>query len=322
MKDDLIQRYIYAVTKRLPGKTREDVSLELSGLIDDMLSERCNGETPTDKDVRVVLTELGSPRELSEKYDTSAKKCLIGHPYYSTYLFVLKIVLICASAGLTMSSCILQIMEPQAWYAAIFQWMGMLWQGLTQAFAFVTLLFAFFYHKDVKLDEPFNFDDLPSVPKKNEEISRWDPILGIAISVIFLVLFLAAPEWIAVFYRAETWIPMFNGEVVRSCWYLILGFTLAGLLREVVKLMEKRYNRRVLIVTVGCNVVSAGLAVWWLTTRDLFNPRFQETMMALFSGENQAIANLFANFQYFFLAVMIFALLLDTIETVVKTLRK
>ena len=40
MKHDLIERYVYAATKRLPSKNREDVSMELRGLIDDMLTER------------------------------------------------------------------------------------------------------------------------------------------------------------------------------------------------------------------------------------------------------------------------------------------
>ena len=79
MKNDLIERYIYAVTKQLPKKNREDVSMELRGLIDDMLSERCAVE-PTERDVRDVLTELGTPRELYAKYDEDADKCLIGQP--------------------------------------------------------------------------------------------------------------------------------------------------------------------------------------------------------------------------------------------------
>ena len=80
MKNDMIERYIYAVTKRMNPKVREDVSMELRGLIDDMLLERCGDETPTDKDVRVVLTELGTPQELYAKYDDDKDKGLIGQP--------------------------------------------------------------------------------------------------------------------------------------------------------------------------------------------------------------------------------------------------
>lgn len=56
MKNDLIERYIYAVTKRLPQKVQKDISDELRTLIDDMLVERCGELVPEEKDIRVVLT--------------------------------------------------------------------------------------------------------------------------------------------------------------------------------------------------------------------------------------------------------------------------
>lgn len=155
MKHDLIERYIYAVTKQLPKKQREDVAQELRGLIDDMLNERCGEITPTEKDIRIVLTELGTPQELSAQYDEDAKKCLIGHPYYSTYKFVLKIVLFAAAVGITIANLMLQLVEPQEWFSAITGWLEMLYNTLLATFAIVTLLFAFFYRKGVQITEPF-----------------------------------------------------------------------------------------------------------------------------------------------------------------------
>lgn len=322
MKNDLIDRYIYAVTKRMNPKIREDVKNELYGLVDDMLMERCGEMTPTEKDIRVVLTELGSPEELYAKYDEDSKKCLIGQPYYSTYKFVLKIVLISAAIGLTIALAIDQIMEPVFWLEAVGNWLSSVWSTLLAAFAFVTILFAVFYHKGIKINDPFNFDDLPPVPQKKQEIPKWECIVGIGFSVAFMTLFLAAPQVFAIHYEHEDWIPIFNVDVLRSYWYIILGFTAAGIIREVVKLLEKRYNRAVLLTSIGSNVASVLLAVWWLTRKDLFNPVFEQKMAILFTGEAEFIARIMMNFQYFFLAIMIFALLIDTVETVVKTLRK
>ena len=322
MKNDLIDRYIYAVTKRMNPKIREDVKNELYGLVDDMLMERCGEVTPTEKDIRVVLTELGSPEELYAKYDEDSKKCLIGQPYYSTYKFVLKIVLISAAIGLTIALAMEQIVEPVFWLEAIGNWLSSVWSTLLSAFAFVTLLFAVFYHKGIKINDPFNFDDLPPVPQKKQEISKWECIVGIGFSVVFLTLFLAAPQVFSINYEHGEWIPIFNADVLRDNWYIILGFAATGITREVIKLLEKRYNRTVLLTSIGCNVASALLAVWWLTRRNLFNPVFEQKMAILFTGEAEFIARIMMNFQYFFLAIMIFALLIDTVETVVRTLRK
>ena len=95
MKNNLKERYLYAVTKRLSPKIREDVSLELQGLMEDMLLERCGEAEPTEEDVKSVIRELGTPAELYAKYADNADACLIGQPYYSSYKLALKIVLAC-----------------------------------------------------------------------------------------------------------------------------------------------------------------------------------------------------------------------------------
>ena len=322
MKNDLIDRYIYAVTKRMNPKIREDVKNELYGLVDDMLMERCGEVTPTEQDIRVVLTELGSPEELYAKYDEDSKKCLIGQPYYSTYKFVLKIVLISAAIGLTIALAMEQIVEPVFWLEAIGTWLSSVWSTLSSAFAFVTLLFAGFYHKGIKINDPFNFDDLPPVPQKKQEISKWECIAVISFNIVCLTLLLGFPQVFAAYINLEEWIPIFNAEVIRAHWYILLGATVAEITREAVKLMEKRYNRTVMLTTIGANVVEALLTVWWLTTDGLINPTFVEKMTALFTGEEAFMINMMVNFHYFLLACVILALVINTVETVVKTLRK
>lgn len=49
MKNNLIERYICAVTKRLSNSLKEDVAMELNSLIEDMLSERCGEVAPSEK---------------------------------------------------------------------------------------------------------------------------------------------------------------------------------------------------------------------------------------------------------------------------------
>ena len=323
MKHDLIERYIYAATKRLPGKNREDVSMELRGLIDDMLSERCGGETPTEKDIRVVLTELGTPMEVYSRYDEDADKCLIGQPYYSTYKFVIKIVLASVVFGMTIVSVIQTVLEPTVWYEMISEWIGNLSGSLVSAFAFVTILFAFFQDKGVRLDSSSNLDDLPSVPKKKQEISKLDAVIGIVIDILFVILFLAAPYLLgAVNTETGAIVPIFNVDVIRAHWYIIVLFALFGIVRETVKLLEGRYNNKVMLTTIAANVLSAGTAVWWLSDANLFNPAFTNVIVQHVEETEAVVITLFEQFPRFFLAVMILALAMDTIETVVKTIRK
>ena len=323
MKHDLIERYIYAVTKQLPKKQREDVAQELRGLIDDMLNERCGEITPTEKDIRIVLTELGTPQELSAQYDEDAKKCLIGHPYYSTYKFVLKIVLFAAAVGITIANLMLQLVEPQEWFSAITGWLEMLYNTLLATFAIVTLLFAFFYRKGVQITEPFNFDKLPSVPKRTKELSKRECIAGMVFIVIFVVVFLAVPQIMGFHIdRNGLRIPMFSVSALRETWYIIILFAICGMIRESVKLLEGRYNKPVLIVATVTNAISAILSIWWLTGFKLIHPEFLANVATLFKGEDAFVINLFSNFQLYFLIIMLFALILDSVEVAIKTLRK
>lgn len=326
MNNDLVERYIYAVTRRLIRKQREDVAQELRGLVDDMLTERCGNLTPTEKDVRVVLTELGTPQELYAQYDVDADKCLIGQPYYSTYLFVLKIVLLSVAAGLTISNLILQIMEPQGFFEGITSWFAYLWDGLIGSFAFVTLLFAFFYRKGVRINEPFNFDDLPPVPKKSELIPKWECIAGIVFMILFVVIFLVAPQilCIGVTDHRGGYVPVFDVEKLRGTWYIIISFAVCGIIRETVQLTEGRYNNKVMVTALVTNLVSAVLVIWWLVGFSLINIDFLGNIGTVF-GEAEAsgiVYQIFCNFDLFLLGVMLFALLLDSIDVTVKTLRK
>ncbi|MBP1552210.1 MAG: hypothetical protein J6C04_08025 [Oscillospiraceae bacterium] len=323
MNHDLIERYIYAATKRLSRKQRDDVAQELRGLIDDMLNERCGEVTPTEKDIRVVLTELGTPQELSAQYDEDAKKCLIGQPYYSTYRFVLKIVLLAATGGITIANLMLQMVEPQEWFAAITGWLVMVYNCLLAAFTIVTLLFAFFYHKGVQITEPFNFDNLPPVPKRTQEITKWECIAGIVFCVLFAVLFLVVPQILGIIIDVNGQkISLFEVSALQGTWYIILAFAACGIIRESVQLVEGRYNKRVLTTSLISNVISAFLSIWWLTGFELIHPDFLANIPVLFEGENAIVINLFSNFQIFFLIVMLFALILDSIDVTVKTLRK
>lgn len=59
VKNDLIDRYIYAVTKHMKSAMKKDVAAELETIIQDMLEERCEDVIPTERDIKVVLEENG-----------------------------------------------------------------------------------------------------------------------------------------------------------------------------------------------------------------------------------------------------------------------
>lgn len=333
MTNDLIERYIYAATKRLPGKIRADVSNELRTIIDDMLTERCGNTTPSEKDIKVILTELGTPQELYEQYNPDSDKCLIGSPYYSTYKYVLKIVLICAASGITLAAVISSLISGfgntdfltvnsfiiffRDLFVRTFETVP---SALVWAFAFVTILFAIFYHKNIKIDNTGNLDNLPSVPVKKEKISKAEPIVGIAISIAFMSVFLICPQIFSFgITKTNTWIPIFNIDTIHSTWYIIVLFGILGIIRESVQLIEGRRNKKVMVTTIVTNVLSAVMTVIWLARDNILNSDFIDFVTSYFPDKGEAISPVLSNFQLLFMGVILLALAIDTIDTVVKT---
>lgn len=124
------------------------MAAELETIIQDMLEERCEDVIPTERDIKVVLTELGTPDELASKYKGETQDCLIGQPYYSLYVYVLKIVTACISGGMLLAQIMAALTSHTIWYIAIYRTIGGIFGGILTGFAFVTLLFAFFYKRN------------------------------------------------------------------------------------------------------------------------------------------------------------------------------
>ena len=203
------------------------------------------------------------------------------------------------------------------------QWIATIVDSLVSAFTFVTLLFAFFYHKGVKINMKHeSIDDLPPVPKENARIKRSKPIFGIVASGIFAVIFIAAPQVICVVFGENgTLIPIFSTAALHASWYLIALLAALGITKECVKLIDARYSRRVMTVTVITYLLSVGVASWWLMNDNLLNPGIADSLSKVFTGNSEFIVRIISNLQYYFLGLIVFSLLLEIVTTVIKTLK-
>lgn len=325
VKNDLIERYIYAVTKHMKSTMKKDVAEELETIIQDMLEERCGDVIPTEHDIKVVLTELGTPAELASKYKGETQDCLIGQPYYSLYVYVLKIVTACIIGGMFLAQIMAAVTSHTVWYIAIYRIIGGTLGGVLSGFAFVTLFFAFFYKKGIKVDGLNDgIDNLPPVPKKTNRISKADAIFGIAFSVIFTLVFLVCPQIICISFVKNgvgVYEPLFNLEYIRQTWYLILAFGILGVTKDSVRLIDGSYTKRVMIVTIITNIIDGALTIVWLADSKIMNSAYFDGIEQLFGEDIAAIPQVFIHFNKVFLAIIIFALVINCIETVVKAVK-
>lgn len=86
----MIERYIYDVTRRLPKSQREDIKLELQGLISEMIDKRFGDKNLTNDDIESVLIELGHPRIMADRL-TDNRQDIIHPEHYNEFLTVTKV---------------------------------------------------------------------------------------------------------------------------------------------------------------------------------------------------------------------------------------
>ena len=329
---ELKERYVYAVSRLLPHKMRGDISRELDTLIEDMLEERCQDRPAEEKDLRIILAELGSPSEMANHYSPDKDKCLIGPPYFGAYKAMMRIVFWAVAGGMLIAGGITMVMDNwqvtkagYEYFLDIAGWLGSTFMGLMLAFAFVTLLFAFFQRKGINMEDiSGNWDALPPVPVKQERISKGEAIAGICLSVAFLIIFLVVPQIICVIYKdggQHIYVPILNTKAVRSKWFLLVGMVIFGVGRDLYGYFEGRYTKRLAVVTGAADLLSFLCLFLFLKTPGLVNPQVLPAVNSVFKADERWIGEFISGFPDVFIWVMLVILLLDFGTTLYKALK-
>jgi len=168
MKHPYIDRYIYAVTKRLPAAMRDDVKAELEANIQDMMAEDPDNEAL----LQEKLQKLGHPRVLANNYRGS-ERYVIRPEYYDDYVSALKIVgTIFLIVGLVTGFLEAITALPNTGFPQVFETIlngifDNLWEALLNAFVWTTIGFwiaGTVTQKQNKTD--WKLSDLPELPDK------------------------------------------------------------------------------------------------------------------------------------------------------------
>lgn len=241
----IIERYIYAVTKRLPENMREEVKEELSANIRDMIKEN-----PSDEEIDRVLHDLGHPRELAKNY-RGQDRYVISPLFYDDYIQVLKIVSVIFLAVTLVFGTIDAIIhiEAQSIFGGIVEVFAEIishaFSAFVSAFAWVTLIFWGIDNavRNKKWPE-WKLSDLPDLPKPNTtKISRVESILGLilgtAFSAIFLVFLIRYIHLIGIYEDGELVVQIFNSQITDQ---FIIFFIISAVIGFVVSLLKVNYG--------------------------------------------------------------------------------
>ncbi len=301
-EQDMIDRYIYAVTKRVPKDIKQEIALELKGLINDMRTE---DNISTEE----VLQKLGNPSEFANRYKDGTDY-LIGPEYYDNYIWVIKISFI----GIIISSIVSGIMHSITNYSNLINlfvdffiefFINTLNSGWS-VIGLITIIFAIIEKqkdKFFKLNSTSNNSDylglqnkiwtpasLPPLPKKNAVINHSDSIVAIIFIVTFIALLLFTPELFGIFHYDGSSVKsiacIFNLDKWNQIAPLFVCCLLVGLIDEIIRLVIGQYSTTVMCSNIICNVIQIiGFAIL-LKFFPLWNPNFTSQLKVIYDISN------------------------------------
>jgi len=292
---DMIERYIYEVTRRVPQEMREDITMELQALIEDMREEE-------DCSVEEVLKKLGDPAEFAKKYNDSPNY-LIGPEYYDNYIWVIKIALF----GIAISAVVSAIMQGITgatdlvgfFSNFIAELLNTAINGTYSVVGIVTIIFGVMEWKKVKVsikpETNWKVDDLtknvanvktwtpsslPPIPDKRAVIDRGESVFSIIFITVFVALLIFAPQLFGAFHydggKVTSIASVFNMNEWDRILPLLVVSLLVGMVDEIIRLVSGYYCKVVMYSSIICSGFQLITSVILLKVFPILNPSFAE----------------------------------------------
>ena len=270
---ELLERYMLGVRRALSRDKRDDIAREIESSILDRLDEQFpEKEEISEKDLKLVLVELGSPYKLAGEF--SPQRYLIGPQFFTIYTFVLRIVVPVVIGALLLSIVIGAIAGNYADNGFPFwEYLGTLWNGAIMAAAFVTLTFAIIERVNTDKDieelkelEEFKIEDLPELSEQDKEPSAAESVFEIIFGVIglaFLTYIADSGGRVPVFWNAESqgMVGLFTQNFLRFV-PVMMAITGLEVARSATMLAQGRRSALTnwwYIVMQGANLIVNGL---------------------------------------------------------------
>lgn len=270
---DLVERYIAAVKRELPTRSREDIGRELEANIMDKIDALEEQHGPLNQQqVNDLLLEMGHPRTVAREF--YPPKPLVSVQLMPIYLNTLYMVL-----GILFVISSLEVAT--RWLSGSEMTLFLLMKGLLSsflnagyfAFTWVTIAFIVMTRDNKKQQDnescQWSPAQLPSALNSWQHIRLQDIFTDLA-SLLFLALII----WYPILRPGPGINSIFNNET----WVVLQWFTpviAIGVLNSLWQLRTRIWTRRLLGINIGVSSAFAAMALWLMATRPIL--RLDET---------------------------------------------
>ena len=287
---DLINLYIQEVTRRLPVKMREDISLELRSTILDMLSSDFS-----ENDVQQVLEKLGNPAVLASRYRERPMQ-LIGPKFYDIYITILKMVFSIAAIVTFIifftekfGSIFGSETTPLIMASVIFgEAIWLLINTFIQVFFWVTIVFIILDRTigspdDIPLSmsgekwTPKALDQITYIPLKRE-ITKGEVLFSLFWTVLWVTLYFNATNIIGIYQRnnsgLEFALPIFNQETLMSYLAIVIIIIVLEIFRVAYMAIARQWTFKLAVSNALINLAGFVFLFIIASNPNLFNAEF------------------------------------------------
>ncbi|MFD0711843.1 HAAS signaling domain-containing protein [Paenibacillus sp. GCM10027626] len=300
-KEELIDRYVYAVTSILPAGQRADIEQDVRGLIQDMLDERAQGREANAAIVEEVLKELGNPRKLAAQY-REKKRYLIGPELFDLYWVVMKVVGFWSMVGITIAFGIKIFLDPSNTLKLFIEYIGVsLFTVVMQVFGWVTIIFAIIEYTGVKATDigrkkkgAWHPSELPPIPGTGARIRLSGTVVSMMFTIFFFVLFVYSNLFgvhLHVGSSAYTYIPFWDQDIIKQLLPFFFGWLALYILREVAKLIFGQWTKRLVLYTLALDIIIFIMYVFLFADQSIWNPSFMNELLAAGAVTKNEIAS-------------------------------
>lgn len=273
---DLIERYVYDVTRRLPERQRRDVGDELRTEIEAMAEDEAAGKRPAKKHIHAALLKMGDPSLLADQYQ-ERQRYIIGPVYYDVYVQLLKtllLILVPVVLFFTITGRLASVNEH--FVMTLLYTVGVAIEVTLHVFFWVTISFiAVERFAGIKPDigDAWTPEQLPKLPGE-QRITKTDAMVGMTWSTIAIwASLMQIPEINRLFAPN---IPLFFAPDMWPWWTLaLLAISVLSLGAEIMKLIVGGWTKAMVIVITLSNLLAIGYFISLVTfIQPVANPEF------------------------------------------------
>lgn len=311
MKRDLVDGYLYEVTKSLPRKERKEVYENLELEIYEKIELRKADNIETKEEVLSVLEEYGNPADVAARYSSSNKRALVPQPHFAHYSrdkFLAFFIAILVIGGLHLYNYFFVGTFP----ITLDFILGTL-ASLGTAFVviYITYTLAFSWISGSRLPNWNRYaKGIKPEPTKASRVSFFEVGFQVVLSTLLFVVLGLGREILGIELNEFNIVPNFALPVFAA---LVIAYFI-NVLNIAYKEIDKKYTLGVLFTTVLTNLLVIGIAFLMFVREDVISQNFRNWLAGLLP-DSDLIYNIVNNFGLVvFLIIALFAVI-DIVST-------